>query len=101
MIPRAAIARTQCGKGWLQGKTQTDELTDFMNKDVRKRLNLTDNVMWGSQAAAVFNALKGDFMRDVIDEMGWLLDQGLPVTVCTPIGTCPRVGGMLVSDPFD
>jgi hypothetical protein len=55
-----------------------------MNTDVRKRLNITENVVWGSQAAAVFNALKGDFMRDVITEMGWLLDQGLPVTVCTP-----------------
>jgi len=39
----------------------------------RKKLGIPDKVVWGGQARQVWNALTGDFMKDVIDGVDVLL----------------------------
>lgn len=44
-----------------------DKLTKMMRVTVHEALNLTQNVIWGSQSGAVFDTLAGDFMKPVVE----------------------------------
>ncbi|GIY12732.1 retinoid-inducible serine carboxypeptidase [Caerostris darwini] len=51
-----------------------DPLDALMNGKVRQKLNdIPKNVTWGGQSTAVFEALEGDFMKDVISSVDYLL----------------------------
>lgn len=43
-----------------------DDLTTLMRNQVHEALSLPLDVVWGSQASAVFDTLAGDFMKPVI-----------------------------------
>ena len=49
------------------GPLQADVITALMNGPIHKQLNLSSNVVWGSQSDAVFSTLSGDFMVPVVD----------------------------------
>lgn len=75
---------------------QTDETDDFMNGPIRRKLGIIpNNVQWGGQANAVFNALQGDFMKPVYSTVDNLLKAGVKVFVfngqvdliCDTLGT--------------
>lgn len=44
-----------------------DKLTTLMRGSVHEALELSDTVIWGSQAGAVFDTLAGDFMKPVVE----------------------------------
>lgn len=50
------------------------KLTRLMRGDVHKALSLPDNVIWGSQAGAVFDTLAGDFMKPVVETVAEVLN---------------------------
>ncbi|CAD0199722.1 unnamed protein product [Chrysodeixis includens] len=60
-----------------QGKARQEviNLNHFMNNDVRQALNIPDHVTWGNQSNAVFNYLRGDFMKPVTDGIEKLLNE--------------------------
>lgn len=43
------------------------KLDDLMRQEVHEALGLSDKIVWGSQAGAVFDTLAGDFMKPVVD----------------------------------
>ena len=51
-----------------------DKLTRMMRGQVHPALGLPENVIWGSQAGAVFDTLAGDFMKDVVDVVADVLN---------------------------
>jgi len=53
-----------------------DELDDFMNGPIRKKLgNIPANVVWGGQSGEVFSKQSVDFMKPVIDTVDALLNE--------------------------
>ena len=46
------------------------------------------HVLWGSQAGAVFDALRGDFMTDVVSVVDDLLQEGATCVNMTPFAVC-------------
>lgn len=60
----------------------TDILDKLMNGPIRAKLKIIpDSVLWGGQAAQVFENMAGDFMKPVVDLVDELLSAGLNVTV--------------------
>lgn len=51
-----------------------DPLDNLMNGDLKRKLNIPENVTWGGQSAAVFNYLSGDFMIPVVEDVELLLN---------------------------
>lgn len=49
---------------------ENDELGKLMNsKEMRKKLNISDNIIWGKQSGDVFSYLRNDFMNPVISDV--------------------------------
>ncbi|XP_072043586.1 retinoid-inducible serine carboxypeptidase-like [Amphiura filiformis] len=46
---------------------QSDDLAALMNGPIKEKLGIPDDVTWGGQSDEVFEALKEDFMKPVID----------------------------------
>lgn len=60
----------------------TDILDKLMNGPIRAKLKIIpDSVLWGGQAAQVFESMAGDFMKPVVDVVDELLSAGVNVTV--------------------
>lgn len=60
----------------------TDILDKLMNGPIRAKLKIIpDSVLWGGQAAQVFENMAGDFMKPVVDLVDELLSAGVNVTV--------------------
>ncbi|CAG4985684.1 unnamed protein product [Colias eurytheme] len=51
------------------------DLDVFMNTVIKEALNIPVNVTWGSQSSAVFDTLRGDFMKPVTDGIEKLLNE--------------------------
>lgn len=65
-------------------KYLNDPLDNLMNGDLKRKLNIPQNVTWGGQSEAVFNYLSGDFMNPVIEDVERLLNStSLKVNVYT------------------
>lgn len=45
----------------------TDPLYDLINGPFKEYLGIPDSVVWSSQSDEVFEAMRGDFMKPVID----------------------------------
>lgn len=56
-------------------KSNYISLDDLMNGDVKKALNVPDNVVWGGQSNNVFNSLWEDFMKPVTSIVEKLLNE--------------------------
>ncbi|KAL4657907.1 Serine carboxypeptidase 1-like [Arapaima gigas] len=57
-------------------------LSQLMNGPIRKKLGIIpQNVTWGGQADEVFDSMKGDFMKPVVDIVDQLLAAEINVTV--------------------
>lgn len=51
-------------------KFSNDALDVLMNsKEMRKKLNISDNIVWGGQRSDVFSYLSNDFMNPVISDV--------------------------------
>ena len=48
-------------------KGTRDALGSFMNGEQSTHWNIPDHVVWDSQGRLVFQTLKGDFMKPVVD----------------------------------
>jgi len=58
------------------GAFSADQLSDLMNGPIRDQLQIIpENVTWGGQSDAVFNALSVDFMKPVADIVEALLNE--------------------------
>jgi len=65
-------------------RLHADPLSNLMNGQIKKQLNIPDNVVWGKQSDDVFTYLEGDFMLPVVDQVDWLLNNtNLSVVVYT------------------
>lgn len=51
-----------------------DKLTNLMRNKVHPALGISSEVVWGSQAGAVFDTLAGDFMKPVVNFVEDLLN---------------------------
>ncbi|XP_065898511.1 retinoid-inducible serine carboxypeptidase-like isoform X2 [Dysidea avara] len=62
---------------------QDDALSALMNGPIRKKFGSTipENVTWGGQSGAVFEAQSVDFMKDVLSELNYLLLYGVRVVI--------------------
>ena len=60
---------------------QGDPLTELMNGEVKDYLGIPEEVTWGGQSNAVFEAQAGDFMKPVIDIVDELVETGIKVLV--------------------
>lgn len=48
-------------------RNENDPLFRFMNDVVRPKLNISSDVVWGSQRQLVFDTLRVDFMKPVTE----------------------------------
>lgn len=80
-----------------------NKLTKLMRGAVHKALQLPENVVWGSQAGAVFDTLAGDFMKPVVSVVEELLSNttvkvvvysGQLDLICATPGTVQWVNNM-------
>lgn len=63
---------------------EDDDLDKLMNGPMRKKLGIPPEVTWGNQSNAVFDNLRGDFMKSVVDDVDYLLNStDVKVTVYT------------------
>lgn len=63
-------------------KFQQQQLSDFMNGPIRKKLGIIpDDVTWGGQSTMVFSKQSNDFMRATIKEVSQLINTSLLVVV--------------------
>jgi len=60
----------------LVDKLLGDDLDDLMNGQIKQQLGIPDNVTWGGQSNQVFDFLRGDFMKPVVDGVDALLKDG-------------------------
>lgn len=64
------------------GKLHADQLDTLMNGPIRQKLgSIPSNVTWGGQSGDVFNAQAGDFMKDIIYGVDYLLGNKTKVVV--------------------
>ncbi|ELT93094.1 hypothetical protein CAPTEDRAFT_53367, partial [Capitella teleta] len=57
------------------GYMQPRDLDDIMNGIVKDKIGIVpEDLVWGAQSDDVFTYQEGDFMKPVIDEMDWSLD---------------------------
>jgi serine carboxypeptidase 1 len=79
------------------------KLTRLMRGEVHEALNLPENVVWGSQAGAVFDTLAGDFMKPVVETVETVLNSttvkvvvynGQLDLICATPGTVEWVNNM-------
>jgi serine carboxypeptidase 1 len=80
LSPRTTAFDVMVKRKRLNADDESDEedgdskLTRLMRGDVHRALNLPSNVVWGSQAGAVFDTLAGDFMKPVVETVEKLLN---------------------------
>lgn len=68
----------------LLGPLHRGALAEFMDTDFRKMVGIIpDDVAWGAQGGAVFQAMAEDFMRPVVHVFDELLGAGVPITIYT------------------
>jgi len=63
--------------------TGGDGLDALMNGEIKKKLNIPNNVYWGGQSNNVFQYLYEDFMQDVTGTVDYLLNNGVTVVIYT------------------
>lgn len=109
LSPRTAAFDVMVKRKRLNADDENDEddadekLTRLMRGAVHEALNLPENVIWGSQAGAVFDTLAGDFMKPVVETVEAVLNSttvkvvvysGQLDLICATPGTVEWVNNM-------